>query len=73
MQNYRDTELTTSTVRNRGYVSSWGGANWLRRTAGILDWITGMEYWTTRMEYWNDLLHSAYCSAESDCTETLPG
>ena len=26
-------QLTASAVGNRGYVSPWGGANWLRRTA----------------------------------------
>ena len=31
--NYRGTQLTASAVSNRGYVSPWGGANWLRRTA----------------------------------------
>ena len=33
MQNYRGTQLTASVVRNRGYVSPWGGANWLRQTS----------------------------------------
>ena len=31
--NYRGTQLTASVVSNRGYVSPWGGVNWLRRTA----------------------------------------
>ena len=31
--NYRGTQLTASAVDNRGYVSPWGGVNWLRRTA----------------------------------------
>ena len=31
--NYCGTQLTASAVGNRGYVSPWGGANWLRRTA----------------------------------------
>ena len=31
--NYRGTRLTASAVHNGGYVSPWGGVNWLRRTA----------------------------------------